>query len=134
MSQSRTRRLSAGIPDTGDGADPDRYDHLALHRAEDFISRLLGLHAHPPLQSNRGLWLRPCKAVHTIGLGYPIDVVFLDRRFRPVRIEEHVRRNRILVCWRAHSVVELPAGFCSARQEFGAQVRRAVLQCCRNGS
>jgi uncharacterized protein len=47
--------------------------------ADNAWTRLRGLLGHKPLQSGEGLLLRGEKAIHTIGMGFAIDVLFLDR-------------------------------------------------------
>ncbi len=42
-------------------------------------TRLRGLLGHKPLLPGEGLLLRGEKAIHTFGMGFPIDVLFLDR-------------------------------------------------------
>ncbi len=69
---------------------------------------LLGTHSLAP---GEGMWLKPCRNVHTMGMRYPIDLAFLDHRFRVVRTVENLPPARISpLVWRARSVVELPAG------------------------
>ena len=57
-----------------------------------------------------GLWIAPCEAVHTFGMKFPIDVVFLDRHNRVNGLRVSLRPRRIAVCLSAHSVLELPEG------------------------
>ncbi|MFO1197172.1 MAG: DUF192 domain-containing protein [Burkholderiaceae bacterium] len=83
---------------------------LTLVPAEDFRSRLVGLIGRRPPNPGVGLWLRPCDAVHTMGLRFAIDVVFVDAAGRVKRIDERVRPWRARICLGAHSVVELAAG------------------------
>lgn len=83
---------------------------LTLVPAEDFRSRLTGLIGRCPPDPGCGLWLRPCDAVHTMGLRFEIDVVFVDAAGRVKRIDERVRPWRVRICLGAHSVVELAAG------------------------
>lgn len=72
--------------------------------------RRTGLLRRESLTEGEGLWIAPCEAIHTFGMKFPIDVVFLDRARRVVKIREAVPAWRIAVCLRAHSVLELPAG------------------------
>ena len=72
--------------------------------------RRKGLLGRSGLTSGEGLWIVPCEAVHTFGMQFPIDLVYLDRRNRVVKTKSHVRPWRLSACLRAHSVVELPAG------------------------
>ncbi len=83
---------------------------LTLVPAEDFRSRLVGLIGRRSLDPGVGLWLRPCDAVHTVGLRFEIDVVFVDAAGRVKRVDECVRPWRVRICLGAHSVVELAAG------------------------
>lgn len=79
--------------------------------ADRFWQRALGLLGRPPLAAGEGLILRPCKAVHTWGMGYPIDVAFLDPSGRVVASYEGVGPNR-RTAWHsgADCALELPAG------------------------
>lgn len=53
--------------------------------ADSFWNRLRGLLARPPLSEGEGLLLLECDSVHTVGMGYAIDVAFLDAEGRVVR-------------------------------------------------
>jgi uncharacterized membrane protein (UPF0127 family) len=79
--------------------------------ADRFWHRARGLLARPPLAAGEGLILRPCRAVHTWGMSYPIDVAFLDRSGRVVASYEGVAPNR-RTAWHAGAdcALELPAG------------------------
>ncbi len=41
--------------------------------------RTRGLLGRPAPAPGEGVWLSPCKQVHTVGMGYAIDTVHLDR-------------------------------------------------------
>jgi uncharacterized protein len=69
-----------------------------------------GLLKHSGLEPGEGLWIAPCEAVHTFGMHFPIDVVFLDREKKVVKMRAHVVPRRIAFAFRAFSVLELPAG------------------------
>lgn len=99
---------------------------LRLFVAAGFRARLLGLHAHPNLAWSDGLWLTPCRAVHTLGLRRAIDVVFVDRDFGVVREVLSLRPNRLAWCLSAQSVVELPAGYCAATPGYAKALARAL--------
>ena len=81
--------------------------------ADGYFSRLVGLlgttRAWP--QPGRGLWIVPSRGVHTLGMKYSLDLIFLDREHRVVEVQENIRPWRISkVTLQAHSVLELPAG------------------------
>lgn len=79
--------------------------------ADSILSRLKGLLGRDGLQEGEGLWLKPCRGVHTFGMRFTIDVVFLDRSHRVVAIAAELPPNRLTrIYGKAESVLELPAG------------------------
>jgi uncharacterized protein len=48
--------------------------------ADDFRTRTFGLLGSRVLPPGEGLLLIPCRGIHMIGMRFPIDVAFLDRR------------------------------------------------------
>ena len=72
--------------------------------------RRKGLLGRDRLAPGQGLWIVPCEAVHTFAMRFPIDLVYLDRRRRVLKVRHSVPPGRISACLRAHSVIELPAG------------------------
>jgi uncharacterized membrane protein (UPF0127 family) len=81
-----------------------------VHVADTPRSRRQGLLGRPELRQHEGLWIVPCESVHTVGMRYPIDLVYLDRERRVVRIVESLAPYRMSLCLRAYSVIELAAG------------------------
>jgi uncharacterized membrane protein (UPF0127 family) len=73
-------------------------------------SRRKGLLGIDCLPEGSGIWIAPCEAVHTFGMKFAIDVVFLDRDLRVRRLVPVLAARRISVCLRASSVLELVAG------------------------
>lgn len=79
--------------------------------ADGYFSRLVGLLGKTRrwARPGQGLWILPSHGVHTIGMMFAIDLVFLDRDRRVVHTEEFVRPFRISrVTLKAQSVLELP--------------------------
>jgi uncharacterized protein len=72
--------------------------------------RMRGLLSHDHLASNEALLLKRCGSVHTFGMRFAIDVVFLDRFERAVAIHQDVRKRRMLFSLRATQTLEMPAG------------------------
>jgi uncharacterized protein len=69
---------------------------------------LLGL-ASDDFRNGAGLWIVPCHGVHTLGMGFPIDVVYLDRNRNVVHVQSDLRPWRFApVRMQASSVLELP--------------------------
>lgn len=83
-----------------------RIDHLT-----GFFQRAVGLLARTRVQRDEGIWLSSCHAIHTVGMRYTIDVMFVDRDGCVLRIDREVRPNRFaLSCRKAKAVVELGGG------------------------
>lgn len=78
--------------------------------ADTSARRQKGLLGRNSLEPGQGLWIVPCEAVHTCGMRFPIDVLYLDRRKRVRKIRRAMGPWRMSVCLLAHSVLELPAG------------------------
>ena len=79
--------------------------------ADSFVSRLRGLLARPPMSDGQGLLLLDCSSVHTMGMGYSIDVAFLDAEGRVVRSFADLEPWRVgLGGADAVHALELPAG------------------------
>lgn len=80
--------------------------------ADTYLRRLVGLLGKTKrwARPGRGLWITPSHGVHTFGMLFPLDLIFLDQEKQVVAIEEHVRPFRISnVSLKADSVLELPA-------------------------
>lgn len=79
--------------------------------ADSYLTRLVGLLGKTRrwAQLGRGLWIVPSRGVHTIGMLFPIDLIFLSKEKEVVHVEEHVRPFRVSrVSLKAMSVLELP--------------------------
>ncbi|HZB06921.1 MAG TPA: DUF192 domain-containing protein [Thermoleophilaceae bacterium] len=63
---------------------------------------------HTPPEGSALLFPR-CRSVHTFGMRFPIDVVFLDRWGWPVAIRRAIKPCRVVACRGAAAVVELQA-------------------------
>lgn len=84
--------------------------------ADTSAKRRTGLLKHSGLAAGEGLWIVPCEAVHTIGMKFAIDVVFLSRQRKVLKIRRGMKKWRMAGCLRAHSVLELPPGTCDSAQ------------------
>jgi len=82
--------------------------------ADTSTTRKTGLLKHERLDPGEGLWIKPCEGVHTVGMKFPIDVLFLDKKRKVVKIRAAMPRWRMAACLWAHSVLELPSGTAAA--------------------
>jgi uncharacterized protein len=83
--------------------------------AETSLARLRGLLGRSGLSSGEGLLLRPAGSVHTAFMQFTIDVVFLDRNLRVLKVVPELVPWRTAGCRGARAVLELPAGEASRR-------------------
>ena len=83
----------------------DRIRHCTTGR-----DRRIGLLKDKELGPGDGILLEPCEGVHTFGMKFPIDIVFLNRNRKIVALYPAVPARRLRVSLRAHSTLELPAG------------------------
>lgn len=87
------------------------YLATALAVADTHWTRLRGLLGlgTDDFGNGSGLWIVPCHGVHTLGMGFPIDVVYLDRALNVIDVQSEVRPWRLAPVRRnAASVLELP--------------------------
>jgi len=92
--------------------------------ADTSLTRFVGLLGNRTLSPGSGLWIVPSNGVHTIGMMFAIDVLFVDGKHHVVGIRKNLRPFRITkLNWRARSVLELPIGTIQASQtEIGDQL------------
>lgn len=80
-------------------------------RPHGWIARSFGLLKRKRLDANQGLWLNRCWGIHTVGMRFNIDVLFLDAAFRIISVRPNVRPGRLAVAQaNAEHVIELAAG------------------------
>ncbi len=78
--------------------------------ATSFITRLKGLLGTKRLDKGKALVISPCSSIHTVGMKYAIDVVFLDTHDRIVKIINDMPAGKFSLCRDSSYVIELPAG------------------------
>ena len=102
-----------GLPPQGQAFNRTRQVSLAAEMAvaDTHWTRLRGLLGltSGDFRNGSGLWIVPCHGVHTLGMGFPIDVVYLDRALTVIHIQSELRPWRFAaVRTEAASVLELP--------------------------
>jgi uncharacterized membrane protein (UPF0127 family) len=97
--------------------------------ANGLLQRVLGLHMLPRLKAGEGLLLRGSTTIDTTFMGYPIDLVFVDRDHRVTRVVHNLAPWRMVLSGHGgHDCLELPAGAAaSSRTEAGDQLVFADL-------
>jgi uncharacterized membrane protein (UPF0127 family) len=82
---------------------------LGVAAADTTLARLKGLIGKLNFELDEGLWIVPSRGIHTVGVLFPIDLVYLDEEYRVLHVVESFPTLRISP-WiaQAASVLELP--------------------------
>ena len=101
-----------------------------VRKADNFLTRLVGLLKRKTLGPEEALWLMPSKGIHTIGMKFPIDVVFLSRKNIVQSLISGMAPYRIsAVHLTSYSVLELPNGTIrKSRTEVGDQLEISLAE------
>ena len=113
--------------------ESDGFEHLPARRLRDlprrrvfgrevpvatgFRSRLLGLSRLSRSAAGPGLLITRCSSVHTFGMRFELDLVFLDRDGRALAVRRGIGPRRLAWCRGANAVLEIPS---STGGEFAA--------------
>lgn len=82
--------------------------------ADNVLTRLVGLLSDKTLEPGDGLWIKPCNSIHSIGMKFKFDAIFLDKDLRVVHLVHEMKPWRASkMVFSAQSVLELPAGLIS---------------------
>jgi uncharacterized protein len=101
-----------------------------VRKADNFLTRLIGLLKRTHLGPEEALWLMPSKGIHTIGMKFPIDVVFLNRDHQVLGLMSGLVPYRVsAVHLRGYSVLELPNGTIKkSRTEIGDKLEISLAE------
>ena len=76
--------------------------------AQDYRSRSMGLLNRASLEAGEGLLIKPCNSIHMFFMRFPIDVVFLDKNSRVVKVKTGLKPWRLCSChWKGYMTLEL---------------------------
>lgn len=82
---------------------------LRVTAADTSFTRLKGLIGRLHLRSDEGIWVVPSSGVHTLGVFFRLDLIYLDESQKVIEVIEYFPRFRIApIRIRAASVLELP--------------------------
>jgi uncharacterized membrane protein (UPF0127 family) len=88
----------------------DASTEFAVTTARSPADRARGLARRDALPAREALLIPRCRSVHTFGMRFALDLVWLGRDGGVVRVDRSVSPRRVRTCLRARSVVELGAG------------------------
>ena len=78
-------------------------------KTSSIAERMRGLLWHTPLNDGEGLLIQPCSSIHTFGMHYEIDVIFLSKELTIKKIFSHVKPYRFVMSFGAAMVLEIVA-------------------------
>ena len=82
---------------------------LGVTPADTTFARLKGLIGRTRLKFDDGVWVVPSQGIHTLGVLFPLDLMYLDANNRVLHLIEHFPAFRIApLRAQAASVLELP--------------------------
>ena len=96
------------------GPTPLPRTRLRLLRVSGWMGRMRGLLGRRPPGPRSGILLTPCWAVHTFGMRHAIDVAFVSREGRVMKVCRALAPRRVASCLGAVAVVEVRAGVIDA--------------------
>lgn len=95
-----------------------------VKKADNYWLRLIGLLPKKRLEPGEGLWIVPCRDIHSIGMRFEFDAIFLDKNLQVVHMVERMKPFRVTpLIVKAQTVLEVSAGVVAATQtELGDQL------------
>lgn len=92
--------------------------------ADTFWLRLKGLLGTSPLKQGEGLVLVGEKSIHTLFMGFAIDVVYVNKDYRIIRVQDNMIPYRLgPFVGQAAYVLELPIGIIAeSKTQVGDQL------------
>ena len=83
---------------------------LVVREANTLRARGLGLAFMPTPPVGEALWIPRCSAIHTFGLRFSLELLWIDSDEHVVHVDRDVKPGRIRRCPAARSVIERAAG------------------------
>ncbi|MBI5102918.1 MAG: DUF192 domain-containing protein [Nitrospirae bacterium] len=95
--------------------------------ARGLLGRMKGLLGLKEMRRGTALVIAPCKGVHTFGMRFPLDIIFLDRHNRVTAMVENLAPNRMTWFYlKAVNAIEMPAGsLAPTRTRIGDEIEIA---------
>jgi len=83
---------------------------IKIFSTENVLERTGGLLKRPKLNKNQGLLINKCNSIHTFGMKYALDIIYLDRHYRIIKLIENIKPRRMSMCLRAKHTLEMLSG------------------------
>ncbi|EQC46829.1 DUF192 domain-containing protein [Bacteriovorax sp. Seq25_V] len=95
--------------------------------ADSFFARLIGLMFKGPLVEFDSLLIKKCNSIHTFFMKYPIDVVFMNKNFKVVRVYRNIKPWRMTrIVFGATQVIEFEAGKLKGDLKVGEELELCI--------
>jgi uncharacterized protein len=104
------RGVAAGLPLARVQTDSGKLVCERCEIADSKASKAKGLLGRDGLEPNGGMFIEEEGAIHTFGMRFPIDALFLDSDGKVLRIKSKLRPWRLAGSRNSAAVLELPAG------------------------
>jgi uncharacterized membrane protein (UPF0127 family) len=97
---------------------------LRVAHANTVLRRLKGALGKLRLEPDDGIWLIPSRGIHTIGMMFAIDLIYLDAENRVIHLIEHLGPFRVSpIKIKCFSVLELrPRAIYASNTQIGDQL------------
>jgi len=83
---------------------------LTVTVARGLLQRTRGLAWRKSIPAGDALQINGCRSIHTFGMRFPLDLLWLDQQGRTIRVDYDVQPRRLRSCRQASAVVEVAAG------------------------
>ena len=91
-------------------SNSDKKKLITLFSTENVFERTAGLLKFPPLNLNQGLLINKCNSIHTFGMKYSLDIVYLSRHLKVIKVVENIKPTRMSLCFGAKHTLEMLTG------------------------
>lgn len=91
--------------------------------AKSFFRRLVGLMFRKNIPADYCLAFYKSSALHTCFMRFPIDIIFLDKNMKVIKVVSALKPWRMILCFHSYITLELAAG----RAAFGKVEKNDVL-------
>ena len=96
--------------------------------ASDLLSRMKGLMFSESMPECDGFLIKPCNSIHTFFMRYPLDLIFLDKNFKVVKVIYDLAPWKMTwIYLKSHQVLEMKAGTLKRNVNSGEMLEAICL-------
>ena len=96
--------------------------------ADTFLSRARGLMFRKEMDGFDGMLIKPCNSIHTFGMSFAIDVIFLNNKYEVIKVFEKLKPYRMTrPYFSATQVLELKSGTLNGRLNKGDRLEVSCI-------